>query len=323
MSSYPDPNALCQELILNGDAEANGFHPHPITNNRGDEKIRVIEENGNKFFRLSNRKDWVSTIKYKLDTTCLTWGVTYVISSKIRFSLQDDFVGSSESYYWYITFKRDRDNKWIERKIVNCDAQSASDGWVTCSGEFIVDKDLAQTTIATLFMRINNSRDGKKYNLDYDDVSIRYHKGYVNEFVVDKADTSCWGNKADIHITSSTYHSSSSIKANGLIRQIEAVGDNSDGSVNIQITEASGLPIISQEENLEYASELALITRNVVIEGEEGENNKGGYMQVLHTPNVAQTIQGVQFRNMGRRGEVERYVSFYQLCCIFHMNSYF
>ena len=322
-ASYPDPNALCQELVFNGDAEANGFNPYPMTTTRGDELLRVIEENGNKFFRFSDRYSYSSTIKYRLGLNCLTRGVTYIISSKIRFSLRDDFVGASESYYWYISFVRASDGSTIDRRIVDCDAQSADDGWVTCSGEFIVDGDLAEATKATLYMRINDRRDGEKYNFDYDDISIRYHKGYVNELVVDKEDASCWGNKADVHVTSSTFYSSSSVKGNGFLSQIETVVDNGDGSANIQMNEASTLPIISQEENPDFAAEIALVTRNVIIEGEAGEEKKGGYMQVLHTPNVAQTIQGVEFRNMGRRNEAERYVSAGKLCCILLVNGHF
>ena len=324
-ASYPEPNAVCQELVFNGDAEANGFNPYPMLASRSNERLRIIEENGNKFFRLSNRHDHTSTIKYKLDTKCLTRGVTYIISSKVRFSLQDDFEGGSESYYWYINYhSKSGGGSWITQRIVDCDAQSAADGWVICSGEFMVDENLAETTEANLFMRIGNNRDGDKYNFDYDNISIRYHKGYVNELVVDRADTSCWGNKADVHVTTSTYYSSSSVKGNGFLSQIESVTDNGNDSVRIQMMEASTLPIISVEDNPEYAAEIALVTRNVVIEGEDGENNKGGYMQVLHTPNIAQTVQGVEFRNMGRRGKLDRYVSALQFdCIIFHMNDGF
>lgn len=33
----------------------------------------------------------------------------------------------------------------------------------------------------------------------------------------------------------------------------------------------------------------------------------GAYLQVLHTPNQQQKISGIQFVNMGRRGEVDRF----------------
>ena len=49
---------------------------------------------------------------------------------------------------------------------------------------------------------------------------------------------------------------------------------------------------------------------NVIIEGSKNEaSDKGGYLQVLHSPNITQTVQGVQFINMGRSGEYDHFVS--------------
>ena len=55
---------------------------------------------------------------------------------------------------------------------------------------------------------------------------------------------------------------------------------------------------------------MALLSQNVVIKGSNNEaNGKGGYRQVLHTPNISQTIQGGQFISMGRLGEFDHFVS--------------
>ena len=78
---------------------------------------------------------------------------------------------------------------------------------------------------------------------------------------------------------------------------------------NLQLNEAATLPMISKAENNEYAVEIALLSRNVIIEGKDDEDEKGGYMQVLHTPGIVQSIQGVEFANMGRMGEADRFVS--------------
>lgn len=55
----------------------------------------------------------------------------------------------------------------------------------------MIDEELAETDQAYLRMRLNNNRDGGKYNQDYDDISIRYHQGYVDEIVVDREDITC------------------------------------------------------------------------------------------------------------------------------------
>ena len=308
-ASYPDPNALCEELILNGDAEDNGFNPYPMVSAYSQEKLKIIEEDGNKFWRIFDRHYYKSSVKYSLDNTCLTRGVTYVMSSRVRFHHSAGFVGGSEPFSWYIDFKRASDGSWDEREIVNCDAQSVEDGWMTCSGEFMVDAEISEALEADLKMKFVNSRDGAKYDLDFDDLSIRYQKGYVNELVVSNEATSCWGNDADVHVTTSTYYSQSSKKSNGFQSQINAVVDNGDGTSNLTLSDAAILPIISKEENSDYAIEIALLSRNIIIEGDEGEDNKGGYMQVLHTPSIAQKIQGVEFLNMGRMGEEDKFVS--------------
>merc|ERR1711862_833008 len=103
--------------------------------------------------------------KYKLDTTCLTRGVTYIISSKLRYHLSEGYSSGSKSYYWYIDFKRVSDGKWTERRIVECDPQSASDSCVTCTGEFIVDEEMSTALSADLKMAIDDDRDGGKVNL--------------------------------------------------------------------------------------------------------------------------------------------------------------
>ena len=313
-TSYQDPNALCEELILNGDAEGNGFNPYPMFNSRSSQRLTIIEEDGNKFWRLFDRDYYKSAVNYRLNDICLTRGVTYTLSSKVRLHHSAGFVGGSEAYQWFIGFKRASDGGWTERDVVHCDAQSIDDGWVICSGDFMVDEEMSESLYAELTMRIGDSRDGYKYDLDFDDISIRYQGGYVDELVVDNGDISCWGDDTDVHVTTATYYSWASQKLNGFASKISGVVNNGDGTSNLTLSEAATLPIISKEENSDYAVEIALLSRNVIIEGETGEYRKGGYMQVLHTPTIPQTLQGIEFVNMGRRSEADKFVSFQ--CCL-------
>ena len=303
-SSYADPNALCDELVYNGDAEGNGFNPYPMSSVIAHERIQVVEENGNKFWRLVNREQRKSSIEYTLNVGCLAKGVVYRLSAKVRFNTKEGFVGGSMSYYWYILYKSP--SKWIEQSIVHCDAQSAEDGWVTCTGDFMIDEDISKGSEARL-RSAHFSNEAKDFNLDYDDISISYLKGYVDEIVVDSADVSCWGNDADGHLTSATFYNDQ--RDNGSFSQIHSHTDNGDGTTNIQLKEASFIPMVSMEESTIDAVEIALLSRNVKVQGDNDEDNKGGYMQVLHTPNVTQVISGIEFTNMGRHGEEDRFVS--------------
>ena len=225
---YKDPvygqNVVCDaELVTNGDAESNGFNPAPIV---AGGRLVILEEDGNKFFRLSGRSSYASTIKYDFDdTTCFTRGVTYIMSARVRYQYTEGFVGGSVPYYWLIQLKRGSDGVVINRNILNCNAQTVRDGWVRCSGEFMIDTDIADAPEASLLMAIEDVRDGGRYVLDYDDISVRYHKGYVDELVVDSEDVSCWGNNADVHVTSATYYSELDEKGNGFVSQIQGVVD--------------------------------------------------------------------------------------------------
>ena len=309
-SSYPNPNAVCEDLVYNGDAESNGFNPYPFDTARSDERVKIIEEDGNKFWRISNRLTYSSSIRHYLETNCFTRGVSYMFSSRIRFHHSPGFVGGSESYYWYLHFKVDGSSQ--NKKIVNCAAQSVSDGWVTCNGVFMIDEELSHLTednTVSLRMSFTNKRDGHKYDVDYDDISIRFHQGYVDEIVVDSSDVTCWGDDAVIHVTSAIYYSYSSQKSNGFVSQIQTVNYHGNGLASLVFKDPATLPIVSEEDDADSAVDVALLSRNVVVKGEPEEDGKGGYMQVLHTPDIPQKIQGVLFTNMGRRKEVDRFVS--------------
>ena len=60
----------------------------------------------------------------------------------------------------------------------------------------------------------------------------------------------------------------------------------------------------------DFAVEVALLDRSFVIQGEKetGDHEKiGGHLIVLHTPMVAQHLEGVAFRNFGQQTRLGRY----------------
>ena len=84
----------------------------------------------------------------------------------------------------------------------------------------MIDEEFANASEAWLKMRLNDSRNGDKYDIDYDNISISYSKGYVSNVVVDSNDIKYWGNGADVHVTSATYISYNNQKQNGFVSQI-------------------------------------------------------------------------------------------------------
>lgn len=58
-------------------------------------------------------------------------------------------------------------------------------------------------------------------------------------------------------------------------------------------------------ESEDFAAEVALLSRNIVMESPPGSG--GGHFWVMQTPHVNQEIRGVEFRNFGQAGLLGRY----------------
>jgi len=66
-------------------------------------------------------------------------------------------------------------------------------------------------------------------------------------------------------------------------------------------------PVFSEKETPGYGVEIAVTSRNIKIIGEDDGTYNGGYLQVFHTPGVAQVIEGVEFFNMGQTSRKNRF----------------
>ena len=143
-----------------------------------------------------------------------------------------------------------------------------------------------------------------------DDLSMVYKRGYMEKVLVDTDDASCYEVGSDIHIHSSTMYNHYYL--NSYTATITDVDEKPEGTY-LTLNDPPVLPIISYEEDPDFAVDLAFVSRNVLIEGadDEEDSSKGGYLQILHTPDVVQLIDGVEFQNMGRKSEYDRFVSIY------------
>ena len=50
---------------------------------------------------------------------------------------------------------------------------------------------MSEATHTNLWIEIDDYRNGGKYNLDYDDISIHYSKGHVSDLLIDSKDVLC------------------------------------------------------------------------------------------------------------------------------------
>ncbi len=282
------------------------MHPYPMSMASGhDQDILVLteeDENGipNRFFRSAERRSSGTTMQSYLNTECLETGVTYHASATIR--LHAEF---EEEYYLYFRYKTP-DGHWHSQTFLDCPGQSFVDGWVTCSGDFTVGEHLGSAVEVIWRFHFHNARD-ITVTVDYDNMSIAYKQGIVDQLVVEKDDTQCWGVGSDIHIPTSVYRSSHWWVPNSHTTEIGDITDNEDGTASITLVDAPYIPIVSLADDNDFATDVALVTRNLKITNADDEVGKGAYFQILKTPNVTQKLIGVEFANMGRKGEQDRF----------------
>ena len=172
-----------------------------------------------------------------------------------------------------------------------------------------------------------------------DALSFALVKGIVKKVLVESDAGSCWGVGSDIQIASSTLYNCgwpNLFMATITNKEVETKGTylSLDPPPLIDMEGTYFLLdcppliiIITEYASMEYATGLAFVSRNVIIEGnddDEADDSKGGNLQFPHTPNVTQFLCSMAFRNMGWIGEYDKFpIQFlYRLTSSCHMINY-
>lgn len=93
------------------------------------------------------------------------------------------------------------------------------------------------------------------------------------------------------------------------VRKIKKMSDYalSAGYLLVELDAPIIRPTTFRQSNL-YAVEVALLSRNIVFEGGPDDvENHGAHFNIRDTPNVKQTLIGVDFQNFGQQGYLGRY----------------
>ena len=104
-----------------------------------------------------------------------------------------------------------------------------------------------------------------------------------------------------MHITSATLRGDDAQDG-----RVKAISQKENGNVVLEL-ENPIAAIISEAEAPGYGVEIAVTSRNIKVIGEDDGTDNGGYLQVFHTPGVAQVIEGVEFFNMGQLSRKNRF----------------
>ncbi|KAL7555749.1 hypothetical protein ACA910_013059 [Epithemia clementina (nom. ined.)] len=131
-----------------------------------------------------------------------------------------------------------------------------------------------------------------------------------NVLIVDKAVDGKWAAGAEVLVTSHT------TKWDGhQVRTIESISQHSDPNyVRIKLDSPIPRPTTLLDDP-RFAVEVALLSRNIVLEGGPDSNARhGGHLWFFHTPFVDQFLEGVEVRNFGQQGTLGRYPIHFHFC---------
>jgi hypothetical protein len=133
----------------------------------------------------------------------------------------------------------------------------------------------------------------------------------LRSIVVEATVNGKWAPGAEILLTSHTQQSDGHQTRN--IVGVSAFG--SDGKyMMLTLNSAVDRPT-TQIESADFATEVALLSRNIAFQGGSDSNSlQGGHFWVMNTPKVQQYIEGVDFQNFGQQGLLGRYPIHFHFC---------
>ena len=181
-------------------------------------------------------------------------------------------------------------------------------GWVTCIVGITVNN--AAAAADSIYFRINTGwpetggSTDVTVDMDYDDLSVKLKHGPVTGLVVDTSAKQCWGTGSEVLITSHT--ASWEGEQLGVIGGVSA--SSADGRVTISLTDPIVRPTTAVDDP-NAATEVALLSRNILLEAADDNEDNGGVLTVLNTVGEAQKLNGVEIKNFGQKGKKDRYVS--------------
>mmetsp|Transcript_16092 Transcript_16092/g.46366 ORF Transcript_16092/g.46366 Transcript_16092/m.46366 type:complete len:1757 (-) Transcript_16092:207-5477(-) len=297
---FPDPLAVCDDLVINGNAENAPPHKFPwnFIGNLGSAvtvKSETVDGTANNYFAIRGRDGTYPSISTELISDCVVRQSQYTISAKVR-------IHSADEQDVRLILKTPTKTESVgSGGAPFCVGLSAQKGWVECSRQFQFTEDHETATSIELSFMVP---DDEASDIDIDNVSVVRSAAPLNQFVVSNSVASCWGAGATILQTSHTLS-----REDENVLTVESITDNGDSTATIRTTTPVAKPS-SEADGSNYAVEMALLDRNVKIAPESDDSINpfhGAHFTIAYTPNVAQTLTGVHLSGMGQQGIFGRY----------------
>jgi hypothetical protein len=180
-----------------------------------------------------------------------------------------------------------------------------------CETPFTLPKEVTAGDVQEIRLQFD-TMGAPNADVDIDDVKLELLAGSVSSIVVpDNGILGTWDAGAEILITSHTLdYNDAQVR-----RLVSAPKVAGTGFVKLDLNSAI-IPATTLVESPNFAVEVALLSRNIVFEGDtdDADSLMGAHFMVMHTPNVAQLLEGVEFRNFGQQGVLGKYPIHFHLC---------
>jgi len=304
---FPDPtdvNNICQDLILNGDAEISDVFAYPQTYSGPSSGILSVETDsgGNNYLSVKGRVKDFNSIESQFNTECIIQYSTYVFKARV-------WLHSSAPYKPRFTIRTkisdtgNAEEDYVVESIGFCPESSQDIGWVQCERNFMFTEVHQKATQIQLIIVTEGDFES---DIDYDDISVAIFNSPVSTLILDTTNASCWGVGAEIMVTSHTLEDSDTVAVNITKVEVDSVTNTTRISIDKPIAKHTTL-----KDSEDFAVEVALLSREMLIQPMDNveplQPLHGGHMMFLHTTDQAQIVEGVEFRKMGQQGERGRY----------------
>ena len=335
-SAYPNETAVCSDLAYGGDAELLPDFSFPFYAYSADGSgvvAQVVNDpssdnTNNHVFTISSRLQPYNGLAFRITPQCAAAGSTYRFSARL-------FVNRTAPADTPVVVLRRKINGTTSfESMITCPETNSTIGWVQCQGYYTFkDADSTASELQVSFAMIKDTFSPAFY----DDVKFVVISGGPGRPKFNADVANCWNAGSSVVLGSPTVLGSDSLSMKIVNKTV-----NTDNTATMKFT-GNYAASTSLDVSPEFATEFALISRNIQFESEDLTNQaNGATLTILNTPGVPQLLQGVLLNGFGQQGVANRFVSsflstsnpneyspsriliyylFYLYCCFFRFFS--
>jgi len=315
LGSYVKDARPCFNLTFGGDAELLPVLPYPMYSYTSDTRgglLRTVDDptfssENNHVFQLVGRSETFHGLAFSLPPDCVLPGNMYYFSARVFLNntLTDYSDGARNPDVPIVMLKKQSKNQTTFTPITTCPAANATIGWVHCKGFYTFKEgDNTADLLQVSFMMMTD----KTSEVLYDDISFTYTNGGTGKPIFNHQVGKCWGVGASVYVASQGIN----VTADSILTVLDKNVTADNTTIRFNET-ADAIPL---SRNMDFATEFALLSRNIHFESEDLTNSaNGATMTFLSTPLIPQLLQGVSFKGFGQQGLADRYVSSFHFIC--------